>query len=247
MLPSAVRALFSHPTALYSSHHTPAFATSLQWFRSAAIAPNVLRSRLQTTLKRRLGLPAGLVPMVISLYSMSLGIRPSFMRITWRSQRSHIWMSKDNMLGVPPVLGHRCLGHGLARWCLKSLWGSAGGRCWISALGRSRGSRSRYYKQRAEYAGLVHFTLVLMVSISFRDVLVLLPLFQLVCSVRCLGRGCWSLRKWTPPPPREFSRRWRCLGCCWLLGQGCWASWDWWWYQSRYKRVQRSWWVTVCG
>ena len=51
------------------------FAASFQWFRSAAIAPNVLRSRLQTTLKRRLGLPAGLVPMVSSLYSMSLGIR----------------------------------------------------------------------------------------------------------------------------------------------------------------------------
>ena len=44
------------------------------------------RSRLQTTLKRRLGLPAGLVPMVSSLYSMSLGIRPSFMWLTWRTR-----------------------------------------------------------------------------------------------------------------------------------------------------------------
>ena len=54
---------------------------------------------------------------------------------------------------------------------------------------------------------------------SFWDVLVLLLLVQLVCSVQCLGRGCWSLRKWTPPTPGECSRRWRCLGCCWLLGQ----------------------------
>ena len=58
----------------------------------------------------------------------------------------------------------------------------------------------------------------------------------------CLSLG---VNKWSPLPPRECSRRWRCLECCWLLGQGCWSSWDWWWDQSRYKRLQRSWWVTV--
>ena len=48
------------------------------------------RSRLQTTLKRRLGLPTGLVPVVSLLYSMSLGICQSFMRLTWPSQPSRL-------------------------------------------------------------------------------------------------------------------------------------------------------------
>ena len=151
------------------------------------------------------------------------------------------------------MLGHPSLGHGLARWCLKSFWGSAGWRCWVSALGRSRGFRSRYYtvacwvRRPDILSSWCWWSAWCCPRSSFRDVLVLLLLFQFVCSVQCLGTGCWSLRKWTPTPPRECSRRWRCLGCCWLLGQGCWSSWDWWWYQTRYKRVQRSWWVTVCG
>ena len=103
MLPSAVCAL--------SSPHTPVFSASLQWFRSAAIASQCVglmlpafRSRLQSTLKRRLGLPSGLVPVVSSLYNMS------FMPLTWPSQPSHFWLSKANMLGNPACATTSLLG-----------------------------------------------------------------------------------------------------------------------------------------
>ena len=75
----------------------------------------------------------------------------------------------------------------------------------------------------------------------------LLLLGQFVCSVQRLTRVCWrwwNLGNWSPPPPWEYSRRWTCLGYCWLLGQGCWPSWGGWWYQTRYKEADE---VAVCG
>ena len=80
----------------------------LQWLRSAAKASQTaglilpaFRSRLQTSLKWRLGLPAGLDPVKSSPQSMSLGILPSSTRVTWPSQRNHLWLSKANFLGTP--------------------------------------------------------------------------------------------------------------------------------------------------
>ena len=63
------------------------FVVNLHTFRSAAkpsrsvgsISP-ALRSRLQTSLYRRVGLPAGLEPLAFSPYSISFGILPSSMR-----------------------------------------------------------------------------------------------------------------------------------------------------------------------
>ena len=60
---------------------------------SVAVATDEFRpwlfgSRLQTPLKRRLGLLTGLAPVARSAQSMFLGILPSSMRLTWPSQRS---------------------------------------------------------------------------------------------------------------------------------------------------------------
>ena len=87
--------LSSHCSFLLSSHaclcRKPAVISVCSYSSQCVglILP-AFRSRLQTTLKRRLGLPAGLVPVVSSLYVMSLGIRPSFVRLTWRSQGSRL-------------------------------------------------------------------------------------------------------------------------------------------------------------
>ena len=147
------------------------------------------------------------------------------------------------------VLEHPCLGFGLARWCPKSFWGNAGGRCWVCALGGSGGSGLATMQQGAEHSGRgtpsswCWWSTWLCPRPSFGDVPVLLCfVIRLFSSVSGRGRGCWrwwSLGKWSPPPPRECSRRWRCLGCCWRLGQGCWSFCDWWWDQTRYKWVQR--------
>ena len=87
------------------------FVVNLHTFRSAAKASRsvgaispALSSRLQTSLYRRVGLPAGLEPAASSPYSMSFGILPSSMRATWPSQRSLLFVSMLNMLGIPARL-----------------------------------------------------------------------------------------------------------------------------------------------
>ena len=149
----SVGALSSHPTALFSSPHRPALSASLQWFRHAAIASQCVglilpafRSRLQTTLKRRLGHPTGLVPVVSFLYSMSLGICPSLMRFTCPSQPSRLWLSKANMLGNPACATTSLLGTKSCEVIPKILLKQRSGKCWVCTLGRSRGSRSCYYR-----------------------------------------------------------------------------------------------------
>ena len=161
--------------------------------------------------------------LVSLLYSMSLGICQSFMRLTWPSQPSRLWLSKANMLGNPACATTSLFGTSLARWCLKSFWGSAGEKYWVCALGRSRGSRSCYYRAAclARRPGILSsccwWSTWCCPRSSFWEVPVLLLLGQFVCSFQCLGRGCWrwwNLGNWSPPPPWECSRRWRCLGCC---------------------------------
>ena len=60
-----------------------------------------LRSRLQTSLKWRVGLPTVRVPVASSPWSISLRILPSSMRLAWPSHRSLLWQSKANALGTP--------------------------------------------------------------------------------------------------------------------------------------------------
>ena len=83
------------------------FVVNLHIFRSAAKASRsvgaispALRSRLQTSLYWRLGLPVGLEPVASSPYNISFGILPSSMRATWPSQRSLLFASMLNMLGI---------------------------------------------------------------------------------------------------------------------------------------------------
>ena len=84
------------------------FVVNLHTFRWAAKASrsvgaisSALRSRLQTSLYRRFGLPSGLEPVASSPYSISFGILPSSMRATWPSQRSLLFARILNMLGIP--------------------------------------------------------------------------------------------------------------------------------------------------
>ena len=216
MLPSAVCALSSQCSFLLSLNAWVPWPKASS-DRSAATASQpagltfpALRSRLQTSLKWRVGLPAVRVPVASSPWSMSLRILPSSMRLAWPSHRSRLWLSKANALGTParartslfgtrssqvmpigslssnvfegrsstgserfsfsyiltpPNLYYKCLYScrddlpkklqnchcqltcvAQKRRCLNSLisfWGSAGGRCWVCALGWSWGSRSR--------------------------------------------------------------------------------------------------------
>ena len=59
-----------------------------------------LRSRLHTSLYRRRGRPVARDPAAISPYRISFGIRPSFIRLVWPSQRSLRCDSKAYMLGT---------------------------------------------------------------------------------------------------------------------------------------------------
>ena len=58
-----------------------------------------IKSRLQTSLKRRRGLPVDLEPVASSPNRMSLGILASCIRLTWPSQ-IRLFESKANMLGI---------------------------------------------------------------------------------------------------------------------------------------------------
>ena len=52
-------------------------------------------SRLQTSLNRSAGLPVGLVPRHSLLHSISLGIRPSSIRVTCPNHRKRFWEIKQ--------------------------------------------------------------------------------------------------------------------------------------------------------
>ena len=99
----------SRCSALLSSHAwMPALKASLHWLwcadtpsQPAGLTLPAFISRWQTSLKRRRGLPVGLVPMASSP-SMSLGIVPSSMRLTWPSQRSRLTEQGEHT-------GHPCL------------------------------------------------------------------------------------------------------------------------------------------
>ena len=72
-------------------------------WRSAGSIPQSLRSRLQMSLKRRFGRPSGLVPVASSPNNRSFGMRPSFMRHMWPSQRSRFCFRMQFMLLVPAL------------------------------------------------------------------------------------------------------------------------------------------------
>ena len=71
--------------------------------RSAGFIPQSLRSRLQTSLKRRLGRPVGLAPVASSPNRRSLGMRPSSIRQMWPSQRIRFCFRMHYMLLVPAL------------------------------------------------------------------------------------------------------------------------------------------------
>ena len=143
-----------------------AVTASLQWLWSAAATSQsaglilpAFRSCLQTSLKRRLGRPAGLVPVASSLFSMSLGIPSSSMRLTWPSQRSQLWLSKANTQGTSDCARTSLFGTRSCQVMPKMLLRQHTWRCCVCVLGGSRGSRSCYPQQAAEHAGLVQLHL----------------------------------------------------------------------------------------
>ena len=133
VLPSHCSFLLSSHACLFSK--PPVISVCSYSFPIWELVLPAFRVRLQTT--------TGLVPVVSLLYN---GICPSFMPLTWPSQPSRLWLSKANTLGNPVCATTSLFGTSLARWCLKSFWGSAGEKYWVCALGRSRGSRSCYYR-----------------------------------------------------------------------------------------------------
>ena len=170
------------------------------------------------------------------------------MRLTWPSQRSRLWMSKANMLGTPACARTSSFGIRSCQVMPKILlrqrrWKVLSLRSWREWRVPVSLPCSRVLSTQAA----VHVHLGAdgqhgVVQDPLSEMFQCCSALQFVCSVQCLGRGCWrwwNLGKWSPPPPRECSRRWRCLGCCWRLGQGCWSFCDWCWDQNRYKRVQR--------
>ena len=92
------------------------FVVNLHTFRSAVKASRsvgatspALRSRLQTSLYRGVGLPAGLGPVASSSYSISFGIPPSSMRAAWPSHRSLLFASMLIMMEIPARLRNSSL------------------------------------------------------------------------------------------------------------------------------------------
>ena len=79
----------------------PQISVSSQGFMVVDAISPALRSRLQRSLYRRFGLPAGLEPVASSPYSISFGILSSSMRATWPSQHSLLFASILNILGIP--------------------------------------------------------------------------------------------------------------------------------------------------
>jgi len=192
MLPSAVCALSSQCSSLLSLHAWVLWP-KVSSDRSAATTSEpagltfpALRSRLQTSLKWRVGLPAVRVPVASSPWSMSLGILPSSLRLAWPSHRSRLRLSKANTLGTPAYARTSLFGTRSCQVMSISLWGSAGGRCWVCALGWSWGSRSR----RPGTPSSCWWSTWCCPRPSFPDVPVLLLLCQSVFSVLCRAR-CW--------------------------------------------------------
>ena len=109
-------------TAAYFEVNLHTFRSAAKVSRSVGAISPALRSRLQTSLYRRVGLPVGLEPVASSPYSISIGILPSSMRATWPSQRSFPFASMLNMLRIPARLRTSslvmCCCHEIPRICL---------------------------------------------------------------------------------------------------------------------------------
>ena len=92
--------IFLHPIAGDFPPGGPVVGSSFQDEMSMSQA---FMSRLQTSLNRSAGLPVGLVPRHSSLYSISLGIRPSSIRVTCPNHRKRLWEIKACRLGILPL------------------------------------------------------------------------------------------------------------------------------------------------
>ena len=87
---------------------SPSFTVCLQASPSVAVTsqesvfmPRAWRSRLHTFLKRSWGGPVGLFPVASSPYTRFFGMRPSSVRVTCPSHRTHLCFKRVHKLGIP--------------------------------------------------------------------------------------------------------------------------------------------------
>lgn len=91
--------LSSHCLSFFSSLlHMPAMTGCLQ-LPMSAFMPSQSESMWHTSLNHKVGLPTGLWQVARSPYSMSLGICPASMLLTWPSNHKHHLAIRVKMLG----------------------------------------------------------------------------------------------------------------------------------------------------
>ena len=136
---------------------------------------------------------------------MSLGILPSSVRLTWPSQRSHLWLSKAKTQGTPDCARTSLFGTRSCQVMPKMLLRQQTWRCWVCALGGSRGSRSRYHTagwwaRRPGTTSSWCWRPTWRCPRPSRARASAAAALRVRFSVQCLGRvccRCWSLQSWT--------------------------------------------------
>ena len=180
---------------------------------------------------------------------MSSGIRSSYTRLTWPSQRKPLWDSRANRLGIPAFAKTSLLG---MRSCQVMPWIFPRQRTWnvlSLALAGCTGSKvhchkaecwaRRLYKRQSWFswsAKRCH------TPIWLGEPSLLLPC-RVSYLVLCPDRGCWIwwIRcTWILPLSPRFSRLFECCGHCGRLVLRRLSSWDLLWDQTICRHEQRS-------